>query len=85
MKKSYRVVGEAPFKGHRPGEVFEAEFADAEEARYVTRGAIELADGAAAVKAGGASGEGGSGDGGSSDTGRGAGASPPGGGKQGKE
>lgn len=85
--KKYRVKGGTRFKGHAPGEVFDAEFTDKEEKRYIERGAIELADGAAAVEADSApSGEGESGDGDSStDTGRGAGSGLLGGGRKGKE
>lgn len=49
--KKFRVIGEAPFKGYAPGEVFEAEFTDEDEARFIERGAIELADEATEVKA----------------------------------
>lgn len=45
----YRVIGGAPFKGTAPGGTFEADFSDADEARYLARGAIELAGGEGAV------------------------------------
>lgn len=43
--KKYKVLGEASFRGYMPSQEFEAEFTDAQEARYIERGSIELADG----------------------------------------
>lgn len=43
--RKYRVVGETRFMGHYPGDEFEADFTDNQEARYIERGSIELADG----------------------------------------
>lgn len=37
---SYTVVGEMAFRGHAPGETFEADLSEDEESRAVSRGSI---------------------------------------------
>lgn len=44
-KRKYRVIGDAPFHGYVKDQEFEADFTEAQEARYIARGSIELADG----------------------------------------
>lgn len=43
--RTYRVVGNAPFQGHGPGEEFDAELSEGQEKRAIERGSIALADG----------------------------------------
>ena len=38
----YKVTGQRPFRGHLPGETFEAELDPAHERRAVGRGAIRV-------------------------------------------
>lgn len=40
---SYKVTGATAYKGHQPGEEFEAELAPDEERRAVERGSIKAA------------------------------------------
>jgi hypothetical protein len=41
-KKEYKVTGKRSFRGHAPGEKFEAAFTEAQEKRYIGRRSIRL-------------------------------------------
>jgi hypothetical protein len=41
-KTTYKVTGPTAYKGHQPGEQFEAELTDEQEQRALERGAIEV-------------------------------------------
>ena len=42
--KTYRVTGAAKTLGHAPGDVFDADLTEGQEARLISRGALEVAD-----------------------------------------
>jgi hypothetical protein len=42
MKSTYKVVGQTPFRGHRPGEEFEADLDEHTERRAKQRGSIRV-------------------------------------------
>jgi hypothetical protein len=42
---TYNVTGPTNFRGHKPGETFDAELSEAEEARAIARGSIAKGEG----------------------------------------